>query len=207
MKMTKEAISLHSLNKTLNRIENKLQTLENKFKELDSTLEKLTQKFEIQGTSLEEQVSQDEMWTSLLEDRFTSVEIKLFYSYVSETISCLHNQVTQKLPDLARSLPTLASILRRKSKNQRIRLVWESVLESLGLQEGHVRALCTFFITHSFEAQYYPVYSANQRQKYTGDIITMITKVVKNQMLQESLLCAVQVVENGKAEKKVAWDQ
>lgn len=130
------------------------------------------------------------------------MEIKLFYSYVSETICCLHNQVTQKLPDLARSLPTLASILRRKSKNQRIRLVWESVLESLGLQEGHVRALCTFFITHSYEAQYYPVYSANQRQKYTGDIITMITKVVKNQMLQESLLCAVQVVENGKAEKK-----
>uniref|UniRef100_A0A7M4ET70 Single-pass membrane protein with coiled-coil domains 1 n=1 Tax=Crocodylus porosus TaxID=8502 RepID=A0A7M4ET70_CROPO len=182
------------------KIENKLQTLENKFKELDSTLEKLTQKFEIQGTSLEEQVSQDEMWTSL----FTSVEIKLFYSYVSETISCLHNQVTRKLPDLARSLPTLASVLRRKSKNQRIRLVWDSVLESLGLQEGHIRALCTFFITHSYEAQHYPIYSANQRQKYTGDIITMITKVVKNQMLQESLLCAVQVVENGKAKKKAS---
>ncbi|XP_067394716.1 single-pass membrane and coiled-coil domain-containing protein 1 [Emydura macquarii macquarii] len=196
--MTKEAISLHSLKQTLNRVENRLQTLETQFKDLNSTIDKLAQKLEFQGKTLEKQVDQHEMWISLLEDRFTSMEINLFYSYVSEMLCCLHSSVRVKLPDLAGGLPTLASIMRRKDKNKRIRLVWEAVLEMLGLQEGDILTLCTFFIIHCSEAQYYP---ANQRQMYTSDISTMITKVVKNQILQESLLCAVQVVENGRVQR------
>ncbi|XP_073214793.1 single-pass membrane and coiled-coil domain-containing protein 1 [Lepidochelys kempii] len=179
-------------------VENRLQIVETQFKELNSAMDKLTQKLQFQDKTLEKQVDEDEMWISLLEDRFTSVEINLFYSYVSEMLCCLHSRVRVKLPDLAGGLPTLASVMRHKGKNQKIRLVWEAVLEMLGLQEGDVLALCTFFIIRCSEAQYYP---ANQRQKYTSDISTMITKVVKNQILQESLLCAVQVVENGRAQR------
>uniref|UniRef100_A0A8C3RTX7 Single-pass membrane protein with coiled-coil domains 1 n=1 Tax=Chelydra serpentina TaxID=8475 RepID=A0A8C3RTX7_CHESE len=176
------------------KVENRLQTVETQFEELNSAMEKLTQKLQFQNKILEKQVDEDEMWISL----FTSVEINLFYSYVSEMLCCLHSHVRVKLPDLAGGLPTLASVMRCKGKNQRIRLVWEAVLKMLGLQEGNVLALCTFFIIHCSEAQYYP---ANQRQKYTSDISTMITKVVKNQILRESLLCAVQVVENGRAQR------
>uniref|UniRef100_A0A8C8R5G0 Single-pass membrane protein with coiled-coil domains 1 n=1 Tax=Pelusios castaneus TaxID=367368 RepID=A0A8C8R5G0_9SAUR len=181
------------------RVENRLHTLETQFKDLNSTIDKLTQKLEFQGKTLEKQVDQDEIGFCLhLPGRFTSVEINLFYSYVSETLSCLHSRVRVRLPDLGGGLPTLASIMRRKGKNQRIKLVWEAVLEMLGLQEGDILALCTFFITHGSEAQYYP---ANQRQTYTSDISMMISKVVKNEILRESLLRAVQVVENGRVQK------
>lgn len=128
--------------------------------------------------------------------RLTSVEINLFYSYICETIHYLRCQVLEKLPDLVGALPTLSSILRKKGKNQRIRSAWESVLERLGLQEGNVKALCAFFIAHSFDACYCPV---NQRQNYSTDISSVITKVVKNQLLQHSLLRAVCLVEDGKA--------
>uniref|UniRef100_A0A674J2S7 Single-pass membrane protein with coiled-coil domains 1 n=1 Tax=Terrapene triunguis TaxID=2587831 RepID=A0A674J2S7_9SAUR len=182
------------------RVENRLQTVETQFKELNSAMEKLTQKLQFQDKTLEKQMGEDEINGFCLHlcGRFTSVEINLFYSYVSEMLCCLHSCVRVKLPDLAGGLPTLASVMRRKGKNQRIRLVWEAVLEMLGLQEGDVLALCTFFIIHCSEAQYY---TANQRHKYTSDISTMITKVVKNQILRESLLCAVQVVENGRAQR------
>lgn len=136
-----------------------------------------------------------EKFTIYIFGRFTSVEVNLFYSYICETIHCLHSQVTKMLPDLARTLPTLSSILRRKRKNPRIQMVWESALEILGLQEGDVKALCAFFITHSFNACYYP---SSQRESYTKDISSMITKVVKNQILQHSLLSAVSLVERGK---------
>uniref|UniRef100_A0A6J0T440 Single-pass membrane and coiled-coil domain-containing protein 1 n=1 Tax=Pogona vitticeps TaxID=103695 RepID=A0A6J0T440_9SAUR len=193
--MSREAISLCALNKTLNRVENKLQCIDAQFTVLDSNIQKLSEKFDFRSTALEHQMDQDEMWASLLEDRFTSVEVNLFYSYICETINCLHSQLTKMLPDLARVLPTLTSVLRRKRKNPRIQMAWESALEILGLQEGDVKALCAFFITHSFNACYYP---ANQRQSYTKDINSMIREVVKNQILQRSLLHAVSVVERGK---------
>ncbi|XP_062988361.1 single-pass membrane and coiled-coil domain-containing protein 1 isoform X2 [Elgaria multicarinata webbii] len=177
------------------RVENKLQTIEAQFTVLDTSIRKLSEKFEFRRTVLEHQMDQDEVWASLLDDRFTSGEVNLIYSYICETIHCLHSQVVKQLPDLARALPTLSSVLKRKGKSQRIRLAWESALEKLGLQEGDAKALCTFFITHSSDACYYP---ANQRQDYTKDIGSVINKV-KNQLLQHSLLCAVQVVENSKA--------
>nr|XP_008104550.1 PREDICTED: single-pass membrane and coiled-coil domain-containing protein 1 isoform X2 [Anolis carolinensis] len=74
--MTKEAISLCALNKTLNRVESTLQTIEARFIVLDSSIQKLSEKFGLWSTDLEHQIDQDEMWTSLLEDRFTSVELQ-----------------------------------------------------------------------------------------------------------------------------------
>ncbi|XP_007431494.1 single-pass membrane and coiled-coil domain-containing protein 1 [Python bivittatus] len=189
--MAKEPLSLCVLNKTLNRIENKLQTIKLQYTVLDSSIQKLSEKFDFWNTVLE----QDVMWTSLLEDRFNSVEINLFHSYICETIHCLHSQVIKRVPDLARALPTLSSVLKRKGKNQRIQLAWESALEILGLQEEDFKALSAFFITYSQDANYYP---DKQRQNYTQDIQSVINKVVKNQVLHQSLLCAVNVVENKK---------
>ncbi|XP_054839466.1 single-pass membrane and coiled-coil domain-containing protein 1 isoform X3 [Eublepharis macularius] len=100
MKMSREAISLCALNKTLNRVEHKLQNIKAQFTVLDSSIQKLSENFECQSTTLENQMDQNEIWISLLEDRFTSVEINLFYSYICETIHYLHSQVLEKLPDL-----------------------------------------------------------------------------------------------------------
>lgn len=104
----------------------------------------------------------------------------------------------EKLPDLMRGLPTLASVLRRKVKNKHIRVVWESVLEEYGLQEGDITALCTFFIAHGNKAEHY---IAKVRQMYIRDITFLITNMVKHQALQDGLLRAVQVIEKGKAVK------
>ncbi|XP_060098121.1 single-pass membrane and coiled-coil domain-containing protein 1 [Heteronotia binoei] len=196
VKMSREDISLCALNQKLNRVENKLQSIQAQFTVLDYSMQKLSEKFEFQSTTLENQMDQNEMWASLLEDRLTSTEVNLLYSYTCETIHYLRCQVLEKLPDLIGALPTLSSILRKKGKNHRIRSAWESVLERLGLQEGKVKALCTFFIAHSYDACYCPV---NQRQNCSTGISSVIRKVVKNQLLQDSLLSAISLVNNGKA--------
>ena len=126
------------------------------------------------------------------------MELSILYSYVMEVLICLHTRVLEKLPDLVRGLPTLASVLRRKVKNQRIRGVWESVLEESGLEEGDITALCTFFIAYGNKAEYYV---AKVRQMYIKDVTFLITNMVKNQALQGGLLRAVQVIEKGKAVK------
>nr|XP_020032060.1 single-pass membrane and coiled-coil domain-containing protein 1 isoform X1 [Castor canadensis] len=130
--------------------------------------------------------------------RFTSMELNILNSYVIEVLICLHTRVLEKLPDLVRGLPTLASVLRRKIKNKRIRAAWESVLEECGLQEGDITALCTFFVAYGNRAEYY---AAKVRQMYIRDVVFVITNVVKNQALQDGLLRAVQVIEKGKAVK------
>lgn len=124
------------------------------------------------------------------------MELNILYSYVIEVLICLHTRVLEKLPDLVRGLPTLASVLRRKVKNERIRVVWDSILEECGLQEGDITALCTFFIAHGNKAEHY---TAKARQMYIRDITFLITNMVKNQALQDSLLRAVQVIEKAKA--------
>lgn len=124
------------------------------------------------------------------------MELNILYSYVVEVLTCLHTRVLEKLPDLVRGLPTLTSILRRKVKNKRIRIVWESVLEQCGLQEDDITALCTFFIAHGNKAEYY---NANVRHMYIRDVSFMITNMVKNKALQDGLLRTIQVIEKGKA--------
>ncbi|XP_057593944.1 single-pass membrane and coiled-coil domain-containing protein 1 isoform X2 [Hippopotamus amphibius kiboko] len=177
-------------------VEHKLQALEAQFKELDFTKDNLTQKFEHHSKSLANQAAQDELWTAVLSLKFTSMELNILYSYVTEVLIRLHTRVLEKLPDLVRGLPTLASILRQKVKNKCIRVVWESVLEEYGLQEGDITALCTFFVAHGNKAEYY---IAKVRQMYLRDVNFMITNMVKNQALQDGLLKAVQVIEKGKA--------
>ncbi|XP_077623820.1 single-pass membrane and coiled-coil domain-containing protein 1 [Crocuta crocuta] len=178
------------------RVDHKLQALEAQFKELDFTKDSLTQKFEHHSKALARQSAHDELWTAVLALKFTSMELNILYSYVMEVLICLHTRMLEKLPDLVRGLPTLASVLRRKVKNQRIRGVWESVLEECGLEEGDVTALCTFFIAYGNKAEYYV---AKVRQMYIRDITFLITNMVKNQALQDGLLRAVQVVDKGKA--------
>ena len=124
------------------------------------------------------------------------MELNILYSYVIEVLICLHTRVLEELPDLVRGLPTLTSILRRKVKNKRIRVVWESVLAECGLQEGDITALCTFFVAHGNKAEHY---IAKVRQMYIRDVNFLITNMVKNQALQDGLLKAVQVIEKGKA--------
>ncbi|XP_059019011.1 single-pass membrane and coiled-coil domain-containing protein 1 isoform X2 [Mustela lutreola] len=163
---------------------------------MDFTKDSLTQRFEQHSKALASQAAQDELWRAVLAPKFTSMELNILYSYVTEVLICLHTRVLDKLPDLVRGLPTLTSILRRKVKNQRIGVVWESVLEECGLQEGDITALCTFFIAHGHRAEYY---GAKVRQMYIRDITFLITNMVKNQALQDGLLKAVQIIEKGKA--------
>nr|XP_006200984.1 single-pass membrane and coiled-coil domain-containing protein 1 [Vicugna pacos] len=194
--MNNETTTLISLKEAMKRVDHKLQALEAQFKELDFTTDNLTQKFECHSKTLANQAAQDELWTAVLSLKFTSMELNILYSYVIEVLICLHTRVLEKLPDLVRGLPTLASILRRKVKNKHIRDVWESVLEEYGLQEGDITALCTFFVAHGNKAEHY---IDKVRQMYIRDVNFMITNMVKNQALQDGLLKAVQVVEKGKA--------
>ncbi|EHH51802.1 hypothetical protein EGM_11248 [Macaca fascicularis] len=194
--MNNETTTLISLKEAMKRVDHKLQALEAQFKELDFTKDNLMQKFEHHSKTLASQAAQDEMWTAVRALEFTSMELNILYSYVIEVLTCLHTRVLEKLPDLVRGLPTLASVLRRKVKNERIRVVWDSVLEECGLQEGDVTALCTFFIAHGNKAEHY---TDKARQMCLRDITLLITHMVENQALQDSLLRAVQVIEKGKA--------
>ncbi|XP_004373648.1 single-pass membrane and coiled-coil domain-containing protein 1 [Trichechus manatus latirostris] len=194
--MNNETTTLISLKEAMKRVDDKLQALEAQFKELDFAKDNLTQKFEYHSQTLASQAAQEEMWRAVLALKFTSVELNILYSYVIEVLICLHTCVLEKLPDLVRGLPTLASVLRRKVKNKRIGVVWESVLEEFGLQEGDIIALCTFFIAHGNKAEHYP---AKVRQTSIRDVTLLITTMVKNQALQDGLLRAVQVTEKGKA--------
>ncbi|XP_043926843.1 single-pass membrane and coiled-coil domain-containing protein 1 [Protopterus annectens] len=192
--------ALRLLGKTLTRLEQRLHALNVQFKQLDRTAENLLQRFEAHSESLAKQAGQDEMWSSLLEDRFTITEVNLFYSYVVDCLCYLHKRILEKVPDLVNGLPTLASVLKRKAKNPRIGAAWDASLQATGLQSCNVQTLCTFFVTHSYEAEYYTV---SQRKMYATDLQTMIKRVVKNQILQDSLLCAVRLVETGDAREKL----
>lgn len=46
--------------------------MEMRFQDLDASLQKLAQKFEVQAALLEEEKSQDAVWTSALEDRWAA---------------------------------------------------------------------------------------------------------------------------------------
>uniref|UniRef100_W5MGA9 Single-pass membrane protein with coiled-coil domains 1 n=1 Tax=Lepisosteus oculatus TaxID=7918 RepID=W5MGA9_LEPOC len=178
------------------RLGQKLEAINAQFDELDGAAKVLAERLEEHRQLLAKQCDHDEVWSSLLEDRFTSFETNLFFSYVIETLRCCHSQVVRKLPDLVSGLPTLASVLRRKIKNRRVDVAWESTLEELGLGGRDAKALCAFFVARGYEAEYY---QAGQREKYSEDVEMLIRKVVRNHVLRDSLLRAVQVVEKGKA--------
>ncbi|XP_004644632.1 single-pass membrane and coiled-coil domain-containing protein 1 [Octodon degus] len=194
--MSTETTTLVSLTEAMKRVGHKLQALEAQFRELDITKDNLTQKFKNHSKTLASQAQQDELWMAVLALKFTSMELNILYSYVIEVLTCLHTRVLEKLPDLVRGLPTFTSVLRRKAKNQRIRVAWESVLEESGLQEGDIAALSVFFIVHSSSAEHY---AATARRMYVRDATFLITSMVKHCALREGLLRAVQVIDKGKA--------
>ncbi|KAM5291928.1 single-pass membrane and coiled-coil domain-containing protein 1 [Ctenodactylus gundi] len=177
-------------------IEHKLQALEEQFKDLDIAKDHLAEKFEHHSKMLASQAAQDEMWMAVLALRLTSMELNILYSYVIEVLIRLHTCVLEKLPDLGTGLPTLASVLRRKVKNKRIRGAWESVLQERGLREGDVTALCAFFIAHAEKADHY---AAKARQMYIRDVTRLITNMVRNQAVRDALLRAVQLIDGGTA--------
>ncbi|XP_064159002.1 single-pass membrane and coiled-coil domain-containing protein 1-like [Anguilla rostrata] len=194
--MASEGTSLKGFSATLSRLEKRLEVVKSKFEELDEAAISLTERLEQHKQMLALQAHQDQVWVSLLEDKFTTEETNLFFTYVADTLDCCRSHVVKKLPDLAPSLPTTACILRRKIKNRRINVAWESALRDLGLENSDVKALCAFFVTHGYQAEYF---SPAQRQNLAENVDTLIRKVVRNQVLRDSLLRAVQVVEKGKA--------
>ncbi|KAJ8410907.1 hypothetical protein AAFF_G00188640 [Aldrovandia affinis] len=194
--MASERITLTGFSATLNRLERRLEAINSQFEELDEAARSLTERLEQHKQALALQAHQDQVWVSLLEEKFTAVETNLLFTYVADTLHCCHSRVVKKLPDLAHSLPTTACILRRKIKNRRIDVAWESSLRDLGLDNSDARALCAFFVTHGYQAEYY---SLVQRQTLAEDVENLVRKVVRNQVLRDSLLRAVQVVEKGKA--------
>ncbi|XP_028918756.2 single-pass membrane and coiled-coil domain-containing protein 1, partial [Ornithorhynchus anatinus] len=177
------------------RVERKLETLEIQFGDLDRAKENLTHKFKLHGETLRRRAAQDEMWVAVLDDRLAALELNVLYGYVVELFHYLHSQVLEKVPDLRESLPTFTSILRRKDKNRRIGDVWESVLEVLGWQEGHVRALCAFFVARGREARYC---RPSRRLLAASEVTAVMTDGIKNPLLRESLLRAVQTIEKGR---------
>ncbi|KAG9337560.1 hypothetical protein JZ751_028577 [Albula glossodonta] len=194
--MTSEGSGLRGFSATVNRLERRLEAVSSKFEELDEAARLLTERLEQHKRTFALQAHQDQVWVSLLEEKFTTAETNLFFSYVADTFHCCRSQVARKLPDLAHSLPTTACILRRKIKNRRINVAWESALRDLGLSNMDAKILCAFFVTQGYQAEYY---SPVPRRTLAEDVEVLIRKVVKNQGLRDSLLRAVQVVDKGKA--------
>ncbi|XP_061074246.1 single-pass membrane and coiled-coil domain-containing protein 1-like isoform X2 [Conger conger] len=192
--MTSEGLSLKGFSATLSRLERRLEVVNSRFEELDEAARSLTDRLERHKQGLALQARQDQVWASLLEEKFAATETNLFFSYVSDTFLRCHSRVARKLPDLAPGLPNTACILRRKIKNRRIDAAWESTLRDLGLENPDVRAM--FFVTRGYQAEYL---SPARRQAPGEDVNALIRKVVVNQVLRDSLLRAVQVAEKGKA--------
>ncbi|KAM8805036.1 single-pass membrane and coiled-coil domain-containing protein 1 [Eudromia elegans] len=183
-------------------VENKLQTLETHFKDVKSSLDKLTRKFEQQAENLENQRSQDAMWTSALEDSgLSSAETDLLLSYACETLVTLRCLVTATLPDLAQGLATTAAILRRKARHSRIQAAWDAALRRLELREGDIAALGAFLAAHGHEAQ--RCAAAPGRWQRPGEAAAAaLCRAVRNERLRDGLLRAVKAVEEERTRRR-----
>ncbi|KAJ8280394.1 hypothetical protein GJAV_G00054010 [Gymnothorax javanicus] len=180
----------------LSWLEKIIEQVNCKFEELDEATRSLTERLEHHKQELALQAQQDQVWVSLLDEKFTTMETNLFFSYVADTFQSCRYHVVRKLLDLAPNLPSMACILRRKVKNRRINVAWESTLRDLGLENSDVKVMSAFFVTHGYQAEYI---SLTKRQRLAEDMNTLISKAVENPVLKYSLLKAVQVVEKGKA--------
>ncbi|XP_048836190.1 single-pass membrane and coiled-coil domain-containing protein 1-like isoform X2 [Brienomyrus brachyistius] len=195
--MATDGPSLKSLSATLSRVELKFESINIQFEELDEAAARISDRLEKHRSTLDQQVHQHQVWVSLLEDQLTTLETNLFVTYAMDTLRRCHSVVLGKLPDLAPSLPTVASVLHRKARNRQVRLAWESSLQDLGLRSTDITALCALFVMHGCQAEYF---GPAQRQHYTGQVEALIQRVVTNLALREGLLRAVQVVEVGHAD-------
>ncbi|XP_078521605.1 single-pass membrane and coiled-coil domain-containing protein 1 [Lissotriton helveticus] len=131
---------------------------------------------------------------------FLPLERNLIYSYVIEALASLHECVVEQLPDLSRDLPTLASIMRLSNTDRRIVLAWQATLQAMQLLDTDVKVFCNFFLVHCHEAKYM---DPSRREKFSEEMNMIIRGVIKSRALQESLLCAVQIAENGKTQRDI----
>ncbi|XP_072330994.1 single-pass membrane and coiled-coil domain-containing protein 1-like isoform X2 [Scyliorhinus torazame] len=184
------------------RLEKRIEELKTEFQELDHNAKELIQSFEPQCEIIAQEAGEDELWSSLLEDRLTRVEVNIFFSYVVDMLQSLHLCVLEKQPGFTSILPTLSSILRRKAWDMELEASWASVLSEFGLTESDVKALCAFFVTHCNEADYYPL---KDRQIYSQNIQEVLDKAVPCRILHHCLLHLVQLAELGNS--KVASEQ
>ncbi|KAL4647125.1 single-pass membrane and coiled-coil domain-containing protein 1 [Arapaima gigas] len=194
--MASEGMSLKGLNAALNRVQRQFESVNTQLEELDEAAQSLSERLEQHSQVLEHQTHLDQMWLCLLEDRFTTVEKNLFFTYAVDTLQRCHSLVLEKLPDLVPTLPTVASILSRKSKSRRVHTAWESVLGALGLNHSDINALCAFCVTQGCQAEYY---TPAKRQRNATGVEPLIRKVVNSDVLKNSLLKAVRVVDAEKA--------
>ncbi|XP_067897730.1 single-pass membrane and coiled-coil domain-containing protein 1-like [Heterodontus francisci] len=192
LKASSERVSMELLRHRVGRLEKRIDELRAEYKELDQNAKDLIQSFEPLCANIAKQARQDEMWSSLLEDRFTRVEVNVFFSYVVDMLQSLHFRVLEKQPGFASTLPTLSSILRRKTWDTELEATWTSVLPEFGLNDSDVKALCAFFVTHCNEAVYY---SLTERQRYSQNIQEVLDRAVPSRILHHCLLHLVQLAE------------
>eukprot|EP00063_Salmo_salar_P043984 XP_014018819.1 PREDICTED: single-pass membrane and coiled-coil domain-containing protein 1 isoform X1 [Salmo salar] len=98
----------------------RLDAVIGRFGELDEAERVLTGMLKNYRQALANQKQQKQVWTSLLEDSLSTVEVSLLLGYVSDTFHSCHTLVLQRVPDLAPSLPTTTSVLRTQPKNRRV---------------------------------------------------------------------------------------
>ncbi|XP_078065356.1 single-pass membrane and coiled-coil domain-containing protein 1-like [Mustelus asterias] len=202
LKASSERISMELLSHRVGRLEKRIEELKAEYQELDQNAKELIQSFEPQCANIAQEAGEDELWSSLLEDRLTHVEVNIFFSYVVDMLKSLHLCVLEKQPGFTGILPTLSSILRRKVWDMELEAIWVSVLPEFGLNESDVKALCAFFVTHCNEADYYPL---KERQMHSQNIQEVLDKAVPSRILHHCLLHLVQLAE--KENSKVATEQ
>lgn len=193
---TEEEQSDKGFSGTLNRLEQRLENISSRFEEMDETASGLMERLKRHRQALATQAQQDQVWASLIKDSLSLAEVSLLFGYVSDTLHCCHTRVLERLPDLAPGLPTTASILRRRVKNRRVDAAWRAGLRELGLGEADAKALCAFFVTQGFQCEYK---KAERNPDQQEAVEAVIRRCVENQVMRDSLLRAVQVVEKGKA--------
>ncbi|XP_007884258.1 single-pass membrane and coiled-coil domain-containing protein 1 [Callorhinchus milii] len=199
-KAASEKVSMELLGHRVDRLEKKIDDLVVEYKQLDIIAKELIQRFQPYCQNLASEAGEDEMWSSLLEDRFLPVEVNLFFSYIVDALRRLHSCVLEKLPESASELPTLTSILKQKALNPTLEAVWVNVLQDQGLTENDVKLLCSFFVTYCHEAHYYP---AIERENYVQNVQELIKKIVHSRVLNKVLLHVVQQTEKKKTVKLV----
>ncbi|XP_055501979.1 single-pass membrane and coiled-coil domain-containing protein 1-like isoform X2 [Leucoraja erinacea] len=192
LKASSERVSTELLRHRIGRLEKRIEELTAQYQELDQNAKYLMQSFEPHSENIAKQAGQDEMWSVLLDHRFTSVEVNLFFSYVVDMLQSLHSRVLEKHPGYASILPNLSSVLKRKVWDRELEATWINVLSELGLNDSDEKALCTFFVTYHNEAEYYP---PPARKKYNQNIQGVLNKAVSSHILHHCLLHLVQLAE------------
>ncbi|GCC35496.1 single-pass membrane and coiled-coil domain-containing protein 1-like [Chiloscyllium punctatum] len=202
LKAPPQKVSSELLRHRIDRLEKRIEELKAEYQKLDQNAKQLIQSFEPNCEHIAKEAGEDELWSSLVEDRFTHVEANIFFSYVVDILQSLHLRVLEKQPGFASFLPTLSSILRRKIWDTELEATWTSVLSEFGLNESDIKALCAFFVTYCKDAEYYPLI---ERKRYSLNIKEVLDRAVPSRILHHCLLHLVQLAD--KESSMMATDQ